>query len=121
MYHRVSATNNARIYRMEHASKVQLFPKHWTTTPILSPEIIWDAFFQFSLLCECDEQIDNGSPVSLIMTNSGEQADRLHAKLDERNKLMVGPGQEYWDHACDLCCEVKVTDGRQCECDTLIY
>ncbi|KAI0311591.1 hypothetical protein OF83DRAFT_1068546 [Amylostereum chailletii] len=108
----VSATNNARIYKLEHASKIHLFPKHWTTNPELSPEIIWDTFFQFSLLCECDEQVKNGSPVNLVMNNSGDQATRLHKKLDKRNKLMVGPGQEYWDHVCDLCCKVKVIDGK---------
>jgi hypothetical protein len=47
--------------------------------------------------------------------NATSQAHRLRPALEARNRQMVGPGQEEWNHACDLCCWVFVDeDGNLC-------
>jgi len=62
------------------------------------------------LLTDCDEQ---GEVLELIHV-APSQAKRLRPALKARNKRMEGPGQEAWNHACELCCWVDTkTDGSQ--------
>ncbi|TFY58442.1 hypothetical protein EVJ58_g6411 [Rhodofomes roseus] len=39
--------------------------------------------------------------------------ERLALALRARNVIMAGPGQEMWNHACDLCCWVQPDDEGQ--------
>ncbi|KAJ7575424.1 hypothetical protein C8J56DRAFT_1007740 [Mycena floridula] len=46
------------------------------------------------------------SETTLRMPHNGAQKDRLKAAMEQRNKLMVGTGQEMWGHACSLCMKI---------------
>ncbi|KAI0309415.1 hypothetical protein OF83DRAFT_1072073 [Amylostereum chailletii] len=103
----VSATNNGRIYDLEHIDARTRFPAVWSVSPSLTVTIVWDAFFILSLVRdykECGSQ--------LHLSNVGDQSDRLDGALHARNKLMAGQGQEHWSHACDWCCSVQLKDDK---------
>jgi hypothetical protein len=56
-----------------------------------------------ALLLDCKERA-----VALELADDApDQATRLQLALEQRNKRMVGPGQEFWNHACTLCCEMR--------------
>lgn len=78
---------------------------------------MWDAFFLHALLRHHSEK----SPKSVLrLTNKGSNADRLKPALEERNLAMVGPGQEHWNHACDLCCATEENvNGTTRRCQSL--
>ncbi|KZV79158.1 hypothetical protein EXIGLDRAFT_820929 [Exidia glandulosa HHB12029] len=98
----VSSTNNARIYNLSHPTPPMSMS--WSISLDLDPGHVWDAFFFHSLLLQCDESTP---PTALVLAdNAPSQADRLRPALEDRNRLMVGPGQEYWNHACQLCCDI---------------
>lgn len=51
-----------------------------------------------------------------LQHNASSQAERLRPHLRSRNMRMVGPGQEQWNHVCDLCCWIEEDDdGSFCE------
>lgn len=106
-YFRVSASNNlnAQIYNLEYEHAAQLFPASWEYIPELTTVLVWDAFFIYTLLQDCQEL-----GRALVMSNEGEQAERLQPVLIERTARLVGPGREYWNHACDKCCYEKRDD-----------
>ncbi|KAI0689723.1 hypothetical protein C8T65DRAFT_746069 [Cerioporus squamosus] len=99
-----SATNAAEIYNLaerpdELVAELNLdskLSKHLTTIQA------WDAFFTHSLLLHHQE---HGTTLELDH-NAPSHAERLRPALQARNLMMVGPGQEEWSHACDLCCWV---------------
>lgn len=64
---------------------------------------MWDGFFLHSLLLEHSER----GTVLELAHDAHDQAERLQPALEARNNGMVGPGQELWNHACDLCCEIR--------------
>ena len=68
---------------------------------------VWDAFFIYALLLDTNER---NVPLDLDH-NAPDNAQRLRAALDARNERIVGPGQELWNHACDLCCEITECNG----------
>ena len=40
---------------------------------------------------------------------------RIEAALEHDNSQMVGPGQKYWNHACNWCCETSTDEkGEKC-------
>jgi hypothetical protein len=78
----------------------------WHLQLELTGDHVWDAFFIDALISDCNEhdtllELDNNVP---------DQAQRLRPALEARNLSMVGPGQELWNHACELCCKLKTTE-----------
>lgn len=100
-FNRVSATNAARIYNNECDTSNDICNGQPTHT--LTSEQVWDGFFLHSLLLEHSE---HGTVLELAH-NAQDQAERLRPALEARNAAMVGPGQEMWSHACELCCELR--------------
>jgi len=72
----------------------------WSNNLELDVEDVWNGFFLHSLLLNHLEQ----STVLELDHNAPSQSRRLRPALEARNLQMVGPGQEEWNHACDLCC-----------------
>ena len=107
---RVSATNNGRIYDLEHQDSRRHFPSDWSINPTLTSTLVWDAFFLFALLLD---RIELG--MSLVLSNQGDQTSRLDPALRERNQSMAGVGRENWNHVCNKCCASKIEDGKYCE------
>lgn len=90
-----------------HASLPAAFP----TRLEIDTKDVWNAFFLHSLLLDHDEQ----RTTMVIEHNASSQADRLKPQLQSRNARMSGPGQEQWNHACDMCCWVYEEDGKHCK------
>lgn len=101
-FNRVSATNAARIYNNE-CDTSNVNRNGQPTQPTLTGEQVWDGFFLHSLLLEHSE---HGTVLELAH-NAHDQAERLRPALEARNAAMVGPGQEMWSHACELCCKMQ--------------
>ena len=113
---RVSATNSARMYNMDTEDSKSRFPDSWDHSVDMTTESVWDAFFLNALLLDCKEHL-----VSLELPhNAHDHSVRLRVALVRRNERMVGPGQELWNHACELCCETDEDGTREypLECDT---
>jgi hypothetical protein len=112
---RTSATNCARIYNLglSHNPIAHLLPPVWDARLELDCRDVWNAFFLHALLLDHAEQ----GTVLQLPHNAPSQDARFREALRARNFRMVGPGQEEWNHACDLCCWVMVgDDGIECEC-----
>ncbi len=108
---RVSFTNNARIYNLEHRDNVERFPAVYDSVhgPVLNPTILSDIFFLFALLRDHAER-----SLCLVHDSGGDQSDRLDPLLKDRTLAWVGPGRENWNHVCDKCRMHKVIDGQSC-------
>ena len=104
----MSATNNAEIYNLEHEAKLQIWTA-WPAPSQLTTELVWDGFFLNALLQEYKEH-------HRILELTEGRSDRLNPALERRNIAMVGPGQEMWNHACDLCCSIEKRGGEESEC-----
>ncbi|KAF7976972.1 hypothetical protein HWV62_5047 [Athelia sp. TMB] len=103
----VSATNSARIYNLEAGDRVTRLPRDWGHSLDLSTETVWDAFFLNGLILDA-----KGWNTALELRHDApDQATRLRPALEARNKRMVGPGQELWNHACNICCDRREKDG----------
>ncbi|KAI0072019.1 hypothetical protein K474DRAFT_462626 [Panus rudis PR-1116 ss-1] len=107
----VSATNNARIYSREHSDKPRTFPRAWPAPSVLSCDLVWDAFFLYTLL---EWKANAPKPTQLVLDHDHQQAARLLGAIQDRNMAMSGHGQPHWNHACDLCCHIgKNEDGKE--------
>ena len=63
---------------------------------------VWNGFFIHCLLLDHEEQ-----NVTIQLTHTAQsQSKWLQPALKACNAQMHGPGQEHWNHACDLCCWV---------------
>ncbi|KDQ56789.1 hypothetical protein JAAARDRAFT_59037 [Jaapia argillacea MUCL 33604] len=98
-----SATNCACVYNLESPSTASRLPVPWSYSLEMDCENVWDGFFLYSLLLDCD---DHHTTLSLDH-NGPSQAIRLSQVIEARNAVMVGPGQPHWNHAYDLCCELR--------------
>ncbi|KAL4248498.1 hypothetical protein ABKN59_007778 [Abortiporus biennis] len=106
MFAWVSATNHAWIYQAQHIEAQLLFPP-WSIDPKLTTNIVWDAIFLYVLLCEYDK-----CRTMLVLSNEGNFSERLDGALQQCNTAIIGPGQEHWNHACDLCCHIHQINGH---------
>ncbi|KAF8054208.1 hypothetical protein FPV67DRAFT_1569119 [Lyophyllum atratum] len=99
-----SATNCARIYNcgLSNESVKPSLPAIWPTSLKLDVEDIWNGFYVHALILQHQES----SSTLEFAHDASSQAERLRPALQARNKKMAGPGQEAWNHACDLCCWV---------------
>ncbi|KAF8077601.1 hypothetical protein FPV67DRAFT_1614590 [Lyophyllum atratum] len=100
-----SATNCARIYNEGLVLKTisASLPAVYSKSLIMDVEDVWNAVFHHWLLQDAAERND----LLELEHNAPSQAERLRPALRARNLRMVGPGQDEWNHACDLCCWVN--------------
>jgi hypothetical protein len=115
---RTSATNCARIYNLELPNNAlsDSLPAAWATRLELDCRDVWNAFFLHNLLNDHAER----NAILELPHQSPSQDVRIREALRARNLRMVGPGQEEWNHACDLCCWVeKNSEGIECRLLTL--
>jgi hypothetical protein len=82
-------------------ASIQAFrqPPGWELSFELDARHIWDGLFMYWTLEDChDRRIPLHLPHEAV-----SQKERLRPALECRNKAMAGPGQEHWNHACNLC------------------
>ena len=76
---------------------------HWDYSLDMSTETMWDAFFLYGLLVDALEHQE----ALELPHNSQDQSTWIEVALQHSNMQMVGPGQEYWNHACNKCCKIS--------------
>lgn len=110
MLARTSATNCARIYNdgLANNSITPLLPAVHSKTLVLDVETVWNSLLLHWLLLDAEER---GIPLELNH-QAHSQAERLRPALRARNQRMAGPGQEEWNHACNLCCWITENDSK---------
>ncbi|KAJ7189095.1 hypothetical protein C8R46DRAFT_877355, partial [Mycena filopes] len=102
-----SGTNCARIYNTsisKHALK-PLMPTEWLSLE-MDVDDVYNSFFLHALLLDHHERGD----IFQLQHNAPSQSERLRPALEARNIRMAGPGQEEWNHFCDLCCHIHQDD-----------
>ncbi|PBK61320.1 hypothetical protein ARMSODRAFT_897040, partial [Armillaria solidipes] len=103
-----SATGLAQWYNDGLQSPATNVPNNFVLNNKLTAELVYEAFFLHGLLLDA---YNRGA--SLSLPNSGEQRDRMDKALEERNKRMVGTGQEFWAHRCKVCMQLfEGPDGK---------
>jgi hypothetical protein len=112
-FSRTSASNCVRIYNTMHLSTKSI---HWSTRLVLNVDDIWNGFFLHALICEkAEHPTTHGNNVLELVHNATSQAVRLCPTLQAWNMQMAGPGQDAWNHACDLCCWTSTNhNGNTC-------
>lgn len=87
-------------------------PDQWPSRFLLKADDVWSAFFLYALILDHEEQraISNSAGTLELPHEASSQAERIRSALRIRNSRIVGIGQEYWAHACNLCCWVSVDD-----------
>lgn len=86
---------------MQHPHLSALLPASYPKRLDLDMATVWDSLFIYWLLNDARER-----DCALELLHNVPHAERLNEALKERNLRMVGPGQEQWNHACDVCCWV---------------
>ncbi|PPQ79909.1 hypothetical protein CVT26_004187 [Gymnopilus dilepis] len=98
-----SVSNCARIYNDSIATAL-------CPTPELNIEETWNGLLLYWLLQDLAEE----GEILQLVHHAPSQAKRLQPALQARNLRMVGPGQEAWNHICDLCCWIyELPDGTK--------
>ena len=84
---------------------------NWSLSLQLDIENVWNAFFTHALLLDHAER-----RTTLNLKHQSEShTKRLLPALQAWNIRMAGPGQEAWNHACNLCCHIfDGEDGNYC-------
>ena len=67
---------------------------------VLDVDDVWDCLCLYWLLEDCEER----DCVLELPHDAPTQTKCLQPAMVARNNRMAGPGQEEWNHACDLCC-----------------
>jgi len=102
--------NNKQAYANVHPHYICLSHK-WQTSFSLWPEDVLNGFFLYSLLLYKAERHN----ILILPHSAGNQKYHLKPAHAERNQSMEGIGQEYYPHACDLCCIISMNEnGRTC-------
>ncbi|KAJ7037282.1 hypothetical protein C8F04DRAFT_1257200 [Mycena alexandri] len=98
-----SGTNCARIYNTSISKHVlePLMPTDWLSLQ-MDVDNVYNSFFLHALLLDHHER----DAIFELEHNAPSQAERLRPALEARNIRMAGPGQEEWNHFCDLCCYI---------------
>ena len=110
---RTSATNCLQIYNEGfNNSKIDPFlPTTWFYSLKMQVDDVWNGFFIYCLLLDHEEW-----NATLQLTHMEQsQSKWLQPALKAHNAQMHGPGQEHWNHVCDLCCWVY-TDSNDVKC-----
>jgi hypothetical protein len=104
-----SAVGIATVYNS--ALGVSAVPNASSLLHLLTGEVVLEAFFHNAVLRDKCLRRE-----VLSVPHHGPQRHRLDEALEERNRRMVGTGQEMWAHACDRCMKViKGPDGNWCK------
>ncbi|CAK5266827.1 unnamed protein product [Mycena citricolor] len=113
-----SATNCARIYNegLQNNLVKPFLPADWPFATEIDVEHVWDAFYYHNLLLDHERR----SSLLVVPNLVTSQAERLRPALLERNRRMVGPGQDAWNHACDDCCAIFKSPGQPDDCTVAI-
>lgn len=77
-----------------------MLPTAYSKSFTLDVEDVWNALFLYWIL----EDMEEHEEVLVLIHDAPSQAKRLEPALRARNLCMAGPGQEAWNHVCDLCC-----------------
>lgn len=104
----VSAKNNAHLYNLEAQDHVMLLSRVWNHSLDLSTETVWDSFCLNGHLLDFKERKNTLE----LQHNIQDHAARLRPAIQARNERMVGPGQELWNHSCEVCCAIQKQDGH---------
>ena len=99
--------NASRIYNLSFSGIEEHIGDKWPWNLKLTCDHVWGAFFIYALLLDANER---NVPLDLDH-NTPDNTQCLRTALDARNERIVGPGQELWNHACDLCCEITEHKG----------
>lgn len=99
-----SGTNCAHFYNISIGKTwlLTMLPARWSLSLDMSTEHVWDSFYLYCLL---QDHIQSGTVLE-VRHDAPSHAERLRPALEARNRRMAGPGQEEWNHACNLCCWV---------------
>jgi len=109
---RTSASNCACIYNdgLALRSLSSSLPAAYSKKFALDVESVWDGlclYWLFEDAHECDA-------VLVLVHDAPTQAKQLQPAMRAHNLHMAGPGQEAWNHACELCCWIyTLSDGRK--------
>ncbi|KAJ7211649.1 hypothetical protein GGX14DRAFT_564870 [Mycena pura] len=106
-----SSTNCARIYNMSISKQAlqTLLPADWSLRFQMDGDDVFDSFFLHALILDHCEHGD----ILELRHDAPSQSERLRPALEARNAHMVGPGQEEWNHVCELCSYIVVKPGGQ--------
>jgi hypothetical protein len=113
-FFRTSAGNCARIYNTGLALKSlsPSLPVSFSSSEHITLDVadVWDGLLLYWVLEDVQER---GEGLELAH-DAPSQAKRLQPALRARNLRMAGPGQEAWNHACDICCWIQtLPDGTK--------
>jgi hypothetical protein len=75
-------------------------PAAYSKSFTLDVEDVWNGLFLYWLLEDAEERMESLN----LVHDAPSQAKRLEPALQARNLRIAGPGQEAWNHVCDLCC-----------------
>jgi len=73
---------------------------------VLDVEDVWDGVMLHWLLEDAEERQE----ILELVDKAPSHAKRLQPALYARNLRMAGPGQEAWNHACEVCCWVRTLE-----------
>lgn len=99
----MSATNLACTYNADTPDRKDHIPTLGGYSLDINTGTIWDVFFLNGLITDsldCEETLE-------LSHNGEDQSTRIDEALEHRNIRMVGPGEEYWNHACNQCCKIS--------------
>lgn len=100
------------MYNIEAEDRAARLSQDMSHSLDLSTETVWDAFFLNGLLLDFKERYDTLE----LEHNVHDHATRLRPAIQARNERMVGPGQELWNHACEICCAIEESDDCTSKC-----
>ncbi|PPQ78706.1 hypothetical protein CVT24_002284 [Panaeolus cyanescens] len=106
-----SAANCAKVYNetMSNTEAKDLLADVYRRDHELAGKTVWDSLFLFWLM---EDHVENNTILE-VNHQASTQAIHLEKALEARNDRMIGPGQELWNHACDLCLWIKEQDGDE--------
>jgi len=88
----------------------------WPFELKLSTEHVWDAFVNITLLEDYTRR-----DLCLQVPHIGDQKDRFHAAMHERNEHIIRFGQPELQHFCDRCMRVfEHPDGTKSKCQVVV-
>ena len=103
MFCRVSATNLTHTYDTDTPNCENRILISWCYSLDMNTGMVWNVFFLHGLIMDSLDREE-----TLELPHNGEdQSTRIDIVLKHHNVRMVGPGQEYWNHACSRCCEIS--------------
>ncbi|KAL0574434.1 hypothetical protein V5O48_007520 [Marasmius crinis-equi] len=109
LFQHSSAQNITRVYNMVLGKGAVELPQSGNLLDAIREEVVYDAFYLHSLVRDCEWR----GTGPLVLRHDVTQAERIDLALADRNRLMVGNGQEMWAHACDKCMKIVEQNGQK--------